>query len=121
MNTRIITAAILAGLFSGSAVAAGMESDAKMGGQAQQSGSLGTSFSELDTNQDGVISRSEAAEQPKLVDSWDQADNDSDGKLDRAEFSAFEGSHQESGDTFRGTSDPGMPAEQMEDTYQPQP
>lgn len=120
MNTRIITAAILAGLFSGSAFAAGMESDAKMGGQAQ-SGSLGTSFSELDTDQDGVISRSEAAEQPQLVDSWDQADHDSDGTLDRTEFSAFEESYQETGDTFRGTSDPGMPAQEMEDTYQPQP
>ncbi|MDT8387374.1 MAG: hypothetical protein RQ736_07660 [Thiogranum sp.] len=116
MNTRILTAAIIAGLFSGSAFAAGAGSEAKMGGQAQ-SGSLGTSFSELDTDQDGVVSRSEAAEQPQLIDSWDQADSNADGELDRTEFSAFE----ETGSVQPGTSDPGMPSEQMGDTYQPQP
>lgn len=113
MNTRILTAAIIAGMFSGSAFAAGAGSEVQMGGQAQ-SGSLGTSFSELDTDQDGVISRSEAAEQPQLVDSWDQADRDGDGELNRTEFSAFE----EIGDAELGTSDPGMPSG---DTYQPQP
>lgn len=45
-------------------------------------------FSQLDTNEDGYISRDEAS--GKLVDEYADADHDENGLVDQSEFSAFE-------------------------------
>jgi len=44
-------------------------------------------FDELDTNGDGYLSMGEADD---IVDDYEKVDANSDGRLDRAEFSAFE-------------------------------
>jgi hypothetical protein len=47
-----------------------------------------TPFSQLDRNQDGVISRDEAS--GKLADDYANADENRDGVVNQSEFSAFE-------------------------------
>jgi Ca2+-binding EF-hand superfamily protein len=47
-------------------------------------------FDRLDANNDGVITRAEAAGSPQVAKSFDRADRNNDGKLSRAEYrSAF--------------------------------
>lgn len=48
------------------------------------------SFSDLDVNRDGVLSKAEAAGREGLLDEWWQTDKDKSNSIDRAEFSAFE-------------------------------
>lgn len=59
------------------------------GGAAQTGGSR-VGFGTMDVNRDGYLSKDEAAGAPRLVDRWQSADTNNDGRLDRAEFSAFE-------------------------------
>lgn len=47
-----------------------------------------SAFSQFDTDRNGLVSRQEAP--PVLHDHWQQLDNNSDGQLDRSEFSALE-------------------------------
>lgn len=67
------TAAVLA---AGAAVAADK--------QAQKEDDPG--FTQLDRNNDGALSRSEAARNPYLVKRFKEADHDGDGKLSRFEY-----------------------------------
>ena len=53
-------------------------------------GATRVGFGTLDVNRDGYLSKDEAAGAPRLVDNWQSADTNNDGRLDRAEFSAFE-------------------------------
>ena len=48
-------------------------------------------FTMLDTDGNGLISPEEAAVDAKLSQGWDAADMNKDGQLERAEFSALEG------------------------------
>lgn len=48
-------------------------------------------FEDLDSNTDGYISQKEAKARKDLSDNWKSADKNADGKLDSAEFIAFEG------------------------------
>jgi len=50
----------------------------------------GETFNQVDTDQDGAISKAEAASVPALTDLWDTYDSNTDGKLDEAEFARFE-------------------------------
>ncbi len=53
-----------------------------------------SSFNRLDTNNDGLVSRSEAAADPRISRNFDQADQDRNGTLSRDEFNrAFETSN----------------------------
>lgn len=45
-------------------------------------------FNKLDRNNDGYLSRTEAARNPTLVKNFKQADKDGDGKLSRTEYLA---------------------------------
>jgi hypothetical protein len=47
-------------------------------------------FNDLDTNQDGQVSAEEASQNPKLSEMWNKVDEDANGSIDSAEFSAFE-------------------------------
>lgn len=47
-------------------------------------------FSQVDADQNGMITRSEATALPKLYEKWDEADSNSDGMIDQVEFSRFE-------------------------------
>lgn len=75
---------------------AGEEYGGTEGGMGAQSGAMGQvegerpSFSELDLNQDGQISRDEASALEELATGLDQADTDQDGNISESEFSAFE-------------------------------
>ena len=51
-------------------------------------------FGDLDTDGDGYISRQEAQQANTLADNFNQADTDSDNRVDISEFSAFESSHR---------------------------
>jgi hypothetical protein len=48
-------------------------------------------FDALDTNRDGVLSRQEAQRSDDLADAWSRVDSNGDGRIDRFEFTAFEG------------------------------
>jgi hypothetical protein len=54
-----------------------------------------SSFNELDQNQDGVITQSEAAADPELVAKFTEADTNQDGYLTPSEFEALEGEMEE--------------------------
>jgi len=47
-------------------------------------------FSKIDTDQNGAISKKEAAALPTLSKEWDTYDSNTDGMLDEAEFAKFE-------------------------------
>ena len=49
-----------------------------------------TRFRNIDGDQDGFISRTEAENHQRLMSNWGRADANADGKLDATEFSAFE-------------------------------
>ena len=58
---------------------------------AQIGGSAGgETFSSLDTDQDGVITRSEAAYDSELRSQWSDLDANQDDQLDEGEFARFE-------------------------------
>lgn len=79
MDMRVknrLFALLAALLFSTAAVAAGTSS--------------GVTFDQLDTNKDGLLTAMEASENAGLSSMWTQADQDRNGAIDRAEFSAFE-------------------------------
>jgi hypothetical protein len=59
----------------------------------------GASFSGLDKDRDGYLTKDDVQARPELSGQWDQVDTNRDQRIDRAEFSAFE---------VRGTTD--MPA-----------
>ena len=44
----------------------------------------------LDADRDGTISEAEADGNSRLKESWKTMDSNQDGRIDRAEFSAFE-------------------------------
>ncbi|MEW8507357.1 MAG: hypothetical protein AB2598_11675 [Candidatus Thiodiazotropha sp.] len=71
-SMKRVIAFLAAGAFSG-AVAAGEEA-----------------FMKLDRNADGFISAEESIVDKLLYESWTAADTNNDGRIDSAEFSAFE-------------------------------
>lgn len=48
------------------------------------------SFRQLDADGDGYITSQEASNSPALTGQWQNADRNSDGRVDQSEFSAFE-------------------------------
>lgn len=58
--------------------------------EEQEWGTRQPTFSELDTNQDGFITRDEAEQWGELKENFDKIDKNDDGKIDRAEFRDFE-------------------------------
>ena len=63
--------------------------DVEGAGMGQRSG-VQASFDDLDTDHNGVISKEEAQNHLRIVDSWKEIDKNGDNKLERSEFSAFE-------------------------------
>jgi len=47
-------------------------------------------FTQLDANGDGAISLEEAAGDPKIANDWATIDANQDGRVESAEFSAYE-------------------------------
>jgi len=76
-KTPILIAAALLAVTTGAALA---QSDAPAGAPA------GKPRAALDTNQDGVIDRTEAAANPRLAAQFDTLDKNKDGKLAREEM-----------------------------------
>ena len=74
-------------LVGGLALASGM---AMAGGEGKK-----TSFEDLDQNQDGVITQSEAAAHQDLVAQFQQADTNQDGYLTPSEFDAIQDEMEE--------------------------
>jgi hypothetical protein len=56
----------------------------------QGSAPSGASFSGLDKDHDGHLTKAEVQSSPELSRHWDQVDTNRDQRIDRAEFSAFE-------------------------------
>lgn len=56
---------------------------------------IDSDFSDLDTNMDGYVSADElsGADEPVLSRYWYKFDENNDGAMDTAEFSAFEDTH----------------------------
>ncbi|MCF6437224.1 EF-hand domain-containing protein [Pseudoalteromonas sp. MMG022] len=53
------------------------------------SAALAASFSDYDANQDGLISKEEAAVSVELSEAFDKLDTDKDGMLNEKEFSEY--------------------------------
>jgi hypothetical protein len=49
-------------------------------------------FTKLDSDKDGMVSKKEASKNKDLAAKWDTLDSNKDGKLDQGEFAAFESS-----------------------------
>lgn len=74
-------------------VAANSISDLRFSSAGTGSASVGAaaqSFTMLDKDDNGYVSRSEATQLPRLQQRYDVLDKNGDGKLDRAEFAGFE-------------------------------
>ncbi len=71
MQKRVLTLAAIGLFFSAAAMAGGL------------------SFTELDANGDGTISKDEAASSATLAPLFADADRNADGKLDKDEFAAL--------------------------------
>lgn len=56
----------------------------------QSSGEHATTFSKLDSDNNGYLSRQEVKESSDLSEHWNSVDSNKDDHIDRAEFSAFE-------------------------------
>lgn len=69
-------------------------SDGEMAGrggmEAEQFQSSAAGFGTMDVNRDGYLSKDEASVSSRLTQRWESADTNSDGRIDRSEFSAFE-------------------------------
>ena len=81
---KIVLAAIVAALIP--LAAAGAENQKQPATPAGQSGS----FDMLDSNKAGYLTTTEAEDKLGTGDNYGEADRNSDGRLDRAEFSAWE-------------------------------
>ena len=81
MEILVISVALASTMFVAAGVAAEM---------AEQKAPQGENFSNYDLNRDGVISRTEAATEPQLRQTWVQLDEDSDDQLNQAEFARLE-------------------------------
>ncbi|MGC1951507.1 MAG: EF-hand domain-containing protein [Gammaproteobacteria bacterium] len=84
----------------GLAIAAGMSgqsSEYSTEQSYQQSGQQGAAFQTLDQDRDGTISQQEAQAHPQLYERWSEVDTDQDGQINRSEFSQFEEQGQQSG------------------------
>ena len=97
----------------GLALALGLSAGSIAGemGSGYEKQSAAPSFTELDSNSDGYLTREEVEGNTAIIESWDQADSNSDNQLDSAEFSAFEVTRETPGsamDTPAG-SDSGAP------------
>jgi len=57
---------------------------------AKQTDDDAAEFARLDKNKDGMIDKSEAALEPRLLTNFDAADTNKDGKIDKAEWAAFQ-------------------------------
>ncbi|MGH8482015.1 MAG: hypothetical protein ACRES8_06110 [Nevskiaceae bacterium] len=53
-------------------------------------GASGDTFTKLDGDKDGMVSKKEASKNKDLTAKWDTLDTNKDGKLDQGEFAAFE-------------------------------
>ena len=98
---------------AGEGYGTGAETGGDMGAQTQIEGER-PSFSELDLNQDGMISNDEAQALEELATNMDQADSDQDGNISESEFSAFEVQQgwTEPGDVQQ--QEPMVPGEEMQ-------
>lgn len=57
---------------------------------AAPAGASGETFTKLDSDKDGMVSKKEASKNKDLASKWDTLDTNKDGKLDQGEFAAFE-------------------------------
>lgn len=90
---RIYTLAAATAL-AGLASVATAQPPAIGGGQTEtetEANAEAQTFADHDLNQDGVISRTEAAGNAELRRDWANADANTDGVVDQAEFAQFEG------------------------------
>ena len=79
---------ILAGAALALAVGSAYAADDAVKKQQEHGGAFNndTSFRVLDKNNDGYLSKAEAAGNPDLVKRWKEADSNKDGKLSRVEY-----------------------------------
>ena len=96
---------LIGGIVSASALALAMAMSPVSAAEQGMENGQQASFSQLDTNGDGKISKDEAqaamapGEDASQLDSnFAQADKNADGELDQSEFSAFESMQQPSGE-----------------------
>jgi len=69
---------------------AGQETGQMERGQQMEQHREQVSFQAMDQDRDGYISHEEARTHTRLQQNWQQADQNGDGRLDEAEFSAWE-------------------------------
>lgn len=100
---RMSAIAIAMLLTAGTALAAPQVATDNSGAESQR----GDRWLALDTNNDGVIDRAEAAKHPWLAERFDRLDRNSDGKLERSELRGGHGKRGRRGGSA-GRHGPGM-------------
>jgi hypothetical protein len=88
------TIALLASSFSAAAFAAGSDLSGTTG---PESTSAPAQFQQLDTNNDGNLTKDELSSEPAMKENWTQIETNKDEIIDRAEFSMFEAQHKSGG------------------------
>jgi hypothetical protein len=120
MNTLVKTSILAAALFAAGAAVAQSPQNPPQAPQAappqqMQKGFTGEhrsgpwsgeSFSRLDTNRDGMISREEAQADPMVRDAWGKLDARNAGRVSRADFDKYGASQPQSNQFNSGGSAP---------------
>ncbi len=90
MKTASITATVaLLGLSTWAWAGSDSETRTTQQVESQISASV-PDFSQLDADGNGALTANEAENSPELASQWKEYDENEDGRLNRAEFSAFE-------------------------------
>lgn len=90
MNAHKLTLAVLMGMSLASGAVLAQQAAPKQPA-ADMKAAIEDKFRQLDADGDGVISQQEADKMKGLVERFQAADKNQDGKLDRGEFTAVMG------------------------------
>jgi hypothetical protein len=86
---------------------------------SETAGVAETSFSELDVDSDGYLSKEEASERTVVTKQWDRIDKNQDDQIDQAEFAAFETGHAKEPPVPEGKSSETVPGKSPRQNKEP--
>jgi PRC-barrel domain len=86
---------------------------------SETAGVAETSFSDLDADSDGYLSKEEASDRTVVTKQWDRIDMNQDDRIDQAEFAAFEAGHAKEPPAHEGKSGETVPGKNPRQNKEP--